>query len=250
MYISTVLVSSNLNPDYYKNFPIINKLFYKNGVRCFLILVTYDNFVPNELKDFIDDIIIYNVDKQMGDSYPVYIAQNIRLLYPAIMCVEGAIMISDVDMHVLDMSYFQEKVENLSDDYFVNLGLLPDRLPANEYYMCYNIATNKTWGDIFKINSLADIKIRLESWWKNLDYHVDTHYRSKCRGFHHDQSQLYSYLLSYTNKLIINKDFQRIEGRYTIGVYREMLKSNKYIDLIPLKPFTKYLNFYKIIYSL
>jgi hypothetical protein len=252
MIISTVLVSSNLNQDYYLSFPIVHKLLARQNIRCVLILVTYDSYLPSELGEYQSDIILYNVDKKMGEHYPVFVAQNIRLLWCGIMdseIGENAIMISDVDMHILDISYFSKKVENVDNKYFVNCGLLPDRLSNDEYYMCYNIATPTIWREIFKVTTKEEVDKKLWEWWEKVDYSFDNKYRSKCRGFHHDQQQLFKHLENYNYKLIFNKDFHRLEGSFTISKYIDMLNTNNYTDLIPLKPYSRYANVYNIVYN-
>ena len=66
-----------------------------------------------------------------------------------------------MDMIPMNDFYYTENIKNIADNKFV---IFRDVIPLEfkQYPICYNVATNKVWSDIFKINSLEDINKRLK----------------------------------------------------------------------------------------
>ena len=101
-----------------------------------------------------------------------FISQYIRLLYPALLDYENGIMITDIDILPMNNTYFTKNIESLSNNKFIYLRNV--LLDINQIAMCYNIATNNIWKDIFNINSINDIVIRLTKVYSNI-LHIEGH---------------------------------------------------------------------------
>ena len=116
-------------------------------------------------------------------------AQCIRLLYPALMESDGAVITSDVDMVPLTDRYFHRPLARIDRRHFVcyrdvllDLGELP---------ICYNAGLPRTWASIFGIESIDDVRSRLRAWGEGVEY-AGTHGGA---GWTTDQRQLYRILL-------------------------------------------------------
>jgi len=199
MKISYCLFSCNDNPKYYSFFPYIKKIWEKKlGVKCILIYI--GDILPDLLKKYQNDIIIFEPIENMNTAY---IAQNIRLLYPALIKCDDGVIIADIDIIPLSNKYFIQQISSYTNDLFINYTYETKCDDIKEYYICYNVALPATWSKIFNINSIEDIKKTLILWYRDLNYHYDDKYRSKCIGFHNDQLMLYKYINDYPNNFII-----------------------------------------------
>ena len=56
----------------------------------------------------------------------------------------------------MSKDYYIEKIKNISDEKFICYRPL-NCVGKNEMVMCYNIAYQKTWSEIFNINKEEDI---------------------------------------------------------------------------------------------
>jgi len=74
-------------------------------------------------------------------------AQCIRLLYPALLETEGAVVISDADMVPVSRRYFRRAVERIPEDHFV--AFRDVTLASGEIPICYNAALPQTWRGVF-----------------------------------------------------------------------------------------------------
>ena len=90
MKINICLMSCNDNIKYYSFYPFVKKIWEKTlNIKCILIFVGFD--LPKLLKPYKDDIIIFKPIENMNTAY---IAQNIRLLYPALIKSDNGIIIA------------------------------------------------------------------------------------------------------------------------------------------------------------
>lgn len=237
MKIDICLLACDDNLKYYSFFPHV-KLFWEKilGVRCMLIFV--GDKIPELLNPHISDIILY---KPHDNIHGAFIAQNIRNLYPALIDCDNGVLIADIDIIPLSQEYFLKQIENFSNDKFVNYTYEEKCDLIKEYYMCYNVGTPKIWADVFKINSIDDVKKTLCDWYGKINYVYDDRYRSKCIGFHNDQLMLYKYINDYEKKENIIL-IPRIVSRLDVGIKNnlnkivEQIKNNIWYDFhIPKK---------------
>ena len=203
-------MSCNNNLKYYSFYPYVKKIWEKIlNIKCILIYI--GDVIPDLLLPYQDDIIIFKPIENM-DS--VYIAQNIRLLYPALIKCDDGVIIADIDIIPLSKKYFFEQIETYSNDSFINYTYEKKCDDVKEYYMCYNVALPNTWSKIFNIKSIDDINKTLKTWYTNINYNYDDKYRSKCIGFHNDQLMLYKYVNEYKDKdsiILIPRKISRLE---------------------------------------
>jgi len=89
-------------------------------------------------------------------------AQCIRLLYPALLGGDDAVMISDMDMIPLQRAFFTNGFQSFNNTQFVSLRGIDEG--ERQIYMCYVGATPRVWGEMFNISNEQDIINRLTEW--------------------------------------------------------------------------------------
>ena len=225
MKIDICLMACNDNETYYSFFPYVKEIWEKIlNVKCILIYV--GNNIPELLIPYEEDIILF---KPIENMHTAFIAQNIRLLYPALLKCENGVLISDIDIIPLSKGYFTEQIKDYDNDVFINYTYEPKCDIISEYYICYNVASSETWSKIFNINSIDDINNTLIDWYSSITYIFDNKYRSKCVGFHNDQLMLYKYVNMMPNKELIIL-LPRIISRYEIGRNKIIRNKQQLLD--------------------
>lgn len=154
MILDCVLTSVNLNPLYIDFIPIFvktwNKLYPNVDVKIILIA----DEIPEQFLEYKDNIILF---KPIENILTSFTAQFIRLLYPCILNYENGILITDMDMLPMNRNYYTNNVEPYDNSKFIyyrgNVCF-----EYKQIAMCYNIATKEVWRDVFKINTIDDIK--------------------------------------------------------------------------------------------
>jgi len=157
MKVSCVLVACNDNPKYLQFWPIVKKAWWNLvGLPCLMVYVGSD--LPEELKN--DPAVIH---WKPSPSWPTATqAQVIRLLYPALLKCDGAVLLSDMDMIPMQRDFFIKGFEQFQSNQFVSLRGIDER--EKQIYMCYVGSTPKTWSDLFQIQSEEDIRATMERW--------------------------------------------------------------------------------------
>ena len=225
MKIDFVLTACNLNYYYLDLFPYVYKV-WKNKFGLELILILISETIPEQLKEYENNIILF---KPIQNINSCYIAQVIRILYPSLFENKN-ILITDIDIVPISTDYFFNSVENYQDDVFISYT---DRYLKNEMLaICYNLANSNIWKKIFNISSIEDINnILIEN------YKVDYNGTKNCDGWYSDQKILYSYVFNYKNnsqedfqnKVIILNDnitnYNRLDGKGTQKLIE--IKNNK-----------------------
>jgi hypothetical protein len=154
MILDCVLTSVNLNPLYIDFIPIFvktwNKLYPSVDVKIILVA----DEIPEQFMEYKSNIILF---KPIDNVLTSFTAQFIRLLYPSILNYKNGILITDMDMLPMNRSYYTKNVEPFDNSKFIyyrgNVCFEYKQLA-----MCYNIATNEVWRDVFKINNIEDIR--------------------------------------------------------------------------------------------
>ena len=114
-----------------------------------------------------------------------FTSQFIRLLYPAILDYENGILITDIDIVPMNRTYYTNNITKYENNKFIYFrDIIPD---GNQIAICYNVAINNTWSNIFNIKSLEDIKNRLKLVNSKINY-VEGHGKN---GWNTDQIYLY-----------------------------------------------------------
>jgi hypothetical protein len=105
--------------------------------------------IPNKLNSIRDKCILLDTNNPIiSNLRTAYLAQNVRLYYPALLPHSGSVLISDIDMFPMNRSYYTEPIRDIPNDAFVTY--------RNSYSMCYNTASPKTWSEVFGIKSIND----------------------------------------------------------------------------------------------
>jgi hypothetical protein len=164
MKLDRVLVACNDNPKYLDFWKTVKTAWQKiAGVECQMVYVS--ETIPDDLKD--DPNVIHF---KPIEGWPTATqAQVIRLLYPALIKCEGAVMVSDMDMIPLQKDFFVNGFSLFSSNQFVSLRGIDEN--EKQIYMCYVGATPETWRAMFQIETEDDIRARMRLW--SLEYKAD-----------------------------------------------------------------------------
>jgi hypothetical protein len=191
MKLDCVLTACNMNPLYLDFIPMYitawNKLYPEVDVKIVLINET----VPDFLDKYKNNIILFNPPPNISTAF---ISQYIRILYPSILNYKNGIIITDIDMIPMNNTYYTDNIKSIDDNKFVYYRDI--LLNRSQIAMCYNIALNKTWSEIFNINTLEDIYKRLIYIYPKTNY-KDGHGNM---GWSTDQRDLYKYVIKWNNK--------------------------------------------------
>jgi hypothetical protein len=160
-----VVVSSDLNPRYLSAWDVARRMWsVVGGVRPHLVLIAPDDEVPPALAD--DPHV--HVFEPIPGLHTAFQAQCIRLLYPALLETEGAVLTSDVDMVPLSQGYFHEPLSRIDERHF--LAYRDVLVPRGEIPICYNAALPAVWSKVFDVRSPDDVRARLSEWGTGFSY--------------------------------------------------------------------------------
>lgn len=159
MKLSCVLVACNDNPKYLALWPVLKKAWWEIA-RLPCVMVYVADSIPEYL---VQDPAVVHFKPIAGWPTATQ-AQVIRLLYPALLPTDDAVMISDMDMIPLQSEWFMKGFEPFQPNQFISLRGIDER--GKQIYMCYVGARPTVWKEMFGIYSLDDINKRLEEWSK------------------------------------------------------------------------------------
>jgi hypothetical protein len=186
--LERVLLACDLNPDYLDFWPSTRRAWKEIvGLDAVLVLVASQDDVPDELRD--DPSVI--PFEPLEGVHSTFQAQCVRLLYPALLEADGAVIISDMDLYPLRASYFHEPVRRLDEHFFVVYR--DDRLNRREIAVAFNAALPATWREVFDVGTIEEVRSELARWSNGLHYDG----RRGWDGWYTDQHQLYERLLSW-----------------------------------------------------
>jgi len=157
MKLSCVLVACNENTKYLDFWPAVKEAWWKIAhLPCIMV------YVGESLPKHLENDPAVKFFKQIPDWPTATQAQCIRLLYPALLGGDDAVMISDMDIIPLQRGFFSEGFHKFNNNQFVSLRGIDEQ--EKQIYMCYVGATPKIWGDMFEITSEDDVRRRLTEW--------------------------------------------------------------------------------------
>lgn len=199
MKLTTVLGASNLNPEYYKFIPKQILFWSKFNIRFVAVLIA--DKIPDELNNYSENIILWERNQRCKSAF---VAQNIRIYYPALLDLpdDEMVMITDMDMLPLNGNYYTSGLENFEKDDFIYYR----HIDNNEVYMCYNAAHPDTWKKAFQITSVEDIERRIEE-----TYNQNYSGEPGESGWFIDQLTMYKYLTQYPRFHVLNRQIKRLE---------------------------------------
>ncbi len=171
MIFTDVLTACDLNPMYYKFIPIFIKAWKKLFPEINIHIILIADEIINELEPYREYIKLFSPIKNIPTAF---IAQNIRLFYPALLDTCGGILITDMDIIPMNTSYYSESIKNIPNNKFICYRQL-SCVGKNEMVICYNIALNKTWSEIFNISSIDNIIEQIQNIHNNSQYRTFIH---------------------------------------------------------------------------
>ncbi|MFN2628002.1 MAG: hypothetical protein ABR569_05110 [Gaiellaceae bacterium] len=244
MRLDRILLSCDLNPDYLEFWPSTRRAWEEIvGVAPILVLVAPPDQIPDDLQR--DDAVVPFAP--IADVHPTLQAQCIRLLYPALLDTDGAVLISDIDLYPLKRSYFVDPIALLDASYFVTYR--DTRLDRNEVNITFNAAAPATWAEIFDVRDIDQARRRLQEWAGRTDYDG----RRGWAGWYTDQEILYERLHSWPARAerlwTLDDDYcgfnrlDRLELEHENGLERHRrraLAASKYSDYNCLLPYHRH----------
>lgn len=242
LYIKYALVASDLNREYLDFYPLVKKC-WKTYVGVYTKLVLISKFIPEYLEEYKNDIILFPPLKGIHTAFQ---AQCIRLLYPALMDVDGGVIISDMDLVPVNESYYKDCLEGKSQDKFIVYRNCISH--EKEYPICFCLANPKVWKSIFDIESKQDIRNKLKEWYTT-DYSVSN---AESSGWAMDQKKLYHFLQNWEQEPILLTDdqtgYKRLDRLDLKEIekdpqkYRIKVMMGEYSDFHMPRPYGQYKN--------
>lgn len=252
MKLNCVLTAVNDNPLYVDFIPLFiktwNKLYPSVDVKIIFIAQS----IPRHLIPYQENLILFVPPHGISTAF---ISQYIRLLYPALLDYENGIMITDMDILPMNRSYYTKNIELFDDDCFIYLRHVC-MCEYQQIAMCYNVAKNKTWSNIFNITSLDDIKLRLREVYQRVNY-KDGHNNM---GWCSDQIDLFQSIKNWEKrdthfKVLHDKQtgFCRLD-RNTFDIrnttLQSYIKNGMFSDYHCYRPYETYKDINEMIYEL
>jgi hypothetical protein len=151
MKLDCALVACNENTHYLDFWPIVKKAWWDIvGIPCILV------YVGDTLPDHLKEDPAVRLFKPI-DGWPTATqAQIIRLLYPALLQCEGAVVLSDMDILPLQKDWFVEGFAKADSDQFVSLRGIDEG--TQQVYMCYVGAIPTVFSTFFSVKTEDDIR--------------------------------------------------------------------------------------------
>jgi hypothetical protein len=222
MKITTVLTAVNDNPKYTKFIPFFISQWKKLYPEIKIKIVFVGSQLPSNLNIYKDYIDLF---PEIPNISSVYIAQTIRLLYPALLQDEVTV-ITDMDMVPANRTYFQQEIEEGSFTIFRSL----ECVGQGEIAICYNAAQTSVWKSVFGINTLEDVRSFLI---KNYKYCDGIH---GGKGWISDQLLLFNSVSNWNGgkrNILGDKQFRRLDffhHNYDKNMFLSMLNTEEYSD--------------------
>lgn len=244
MKLTNVLVATNMKPLYYKFIPVFIKAWGKLFPNVKVTILVVAEKLIDDLLPYKTNITLFPPIENMDTGF---IAQNIRLLYPALMDAEGGILITDMDILPMNRSYYIDPIISYDTTKFITYRPL-SVVGTNEIAICYNIATPTIWKDIFNIHNIEDIHKILKMLYKNDTYIGENAYRYYKPGWITDQLYLFEKVTEWnrkTNNHVILDDslFKRLNRNKPITQITKVqnnITRGVYSDYHLHRPYTQY----------
>ena len=188
MKIDIVLTACNLNNYYLNLYPCVFKV-WKERFELDLYMILISETIPDNLLEYKKFIILF---KPIPNINTTYIAQVIRILYPALFDNLN-VLITDIDILPISKKYFFTSIEKYSEDNFI--AYTNRYLKNNMIAICYNVANSNIWKKILGVNNIEDIDNILIA-----NYNEKYTGTKNCDGWYTDQQILYTYIMDYVKK--------------------------------------------------
>jgi len=146
--------------------------------------------------------VLWNKNRDLNS---VFLSQNLRIFYPALIQTTNFVMITDMDMFPTNISFYTDFLQNesISKDDFIYLREIDSQ--NKQIYMCYNMATPQIWSDVFKIKNEDDISKILETYNPKNFKGIPGE-----KGWFTDQEIMHKFLYEYKGLKVLNKTHKRL----------------------------------------
>jgi hypothetical protein len=222
MKLTTVLTAVNNNPKYTRFIPVFihqwKHLFPEMNIK-----IVFIGEIPLEFQKYSEYIVSF---PEIPNVSTVYIAQTIRILYPAILSDSETTLITDIDMLPGNRRYYTDKLADIDGSKFVVMRPFSCVGP-HEIAICYNAAHTSTWSSVFGIKTIDDIrKFLIENY-----SHVDGKHGGI--GWNKDQLILYTNVMKHPHVITDELFFNRLDiyhHRYDIHRFKIYLETSSFSD--------------------
>lgn len=156
MQLKAVLTAVNDNIMYWRFIPLFIKVWKLFFPDVLIVIVFIGEELPVELLAYSKHIRLFK--PLFPHISTAYTAQIIRLVYPALLKVDGAVLITDMDMLPMNQSYYTKGLEDQPDNSFILYHQEDIEVPPyKEYFICYVAARPEVWAEVFNITDEISI---------------------------------------------------------------------------------------------
>ena len=220
MNVDYVIISSDDNPMYKDFYTIVAQRWLDLGIKTYYLNISdTDEIIENEYG------IIHKV-KSLDFVSTGFQSQVVRLFSSKF--IEGNIMMSDIDMLPINGEYYNQYLNELTDDNVIIYSGQPyGNVPY--YPMCYVLSNSKNFIKYLEI--------------EDMDFSEYCKMLSDKYGeaWNTDENFMYDEFQNHIDKLVVKKrDFKRRVDRGNWDYYIELLKDGYYIDSHMLRPYSDY----------
>ena len=220
MKIDYAIISSDDNPMYKDFYPIVAQRWLDLGIKTYYLNISdTDEIIENEYG------IIHKV-KSLDFVSTGFQSQVVRLFSSKF--IKGNIMMSDIDMLPINGEYYNQYLNELTDDNVIIYSGQPyGNVPY--YPMCYVLSNSKNFRKYLNIDN-----INFTEYCKMLSDKYG-------EAWNTDENFMYDEFQNHIDKLVVKKrDFKRRVDRGNWDYYIELLKDGYYIDSHMLRPYSDY----------
>lgn len=206
MKLTTVLSAVNANMAYYKFIPKQIKFWGFFQIRFVAVFV--GSALPEELLEYADHIVLWSKNMNLNTAY---VAQCMRVFYPALLELpdDEMVMITDMDMLPMKADYWTLGMDVFEKDDFIYYR----HLEGNQIFICYNAAHPHTWTKAFGVASPEDVERQIQN-----NYPSQYSGVPGSSGWWTDQEVMYRHLMAYPRLKILQRPLQRLETKeYRVG---------------------------------
>lgn len=234
-----VVVASDLNRNYLDFWALTSRAWARLGLQATLVLVAASGDVPHDLVN-APNVVVFEPLTGVSTSLQ---ATCVRLLYAALVNTPGAVVMSDIDLVPLNRSFFYRPLAALDERFFVSFR---DDVhdPVVAWPVGYNAAAPATWGEVFGVASMEDVRTRLADWTRDVPFEG-----RGGTGWFQDQRMLRDALMAWPGRderlwmLSSALTGERRLYRYNVTWWRRLLvRAGYYTDLhgLPLELAQRY----------
>ena len=236
-----VLTAVNDNALYLEYIPNFIKCWKHLFNNIDIVIVLVMDEIPQNLKDYTPYLRLF---KPIEGLDTAYIAQNIRIYYPAILDKRG-VLITDIDIYPMNKKYYLDPINNISSDTFMIYRPLTC-VEKGQIALCYCMASSDTWSKTNQCQCLDDVKnILIKNYPSNYGKYRPAPLDWLKWGWFNDQVVLYNNVIGggCNHKVVGDGLFFRIDKMNltldNVKRFLPKLKNGGVSDFIPCRPDSK-----------